>query len=418
LDGRGIRTPRLASWVYSGNSYRTFPLLVVAPCAYIIALALPSLSYDIPLLAFGFLAMLVSLGILTGSHFHRVPLLVPSLAFLGATALSIVFSADVGRSLRLSVHYLPATLLLLLISQFRICRQTRVLFWCLSLFSLSLSSALLLAALAGGGTDPKQWLSYLKIPIFVVVNDIAFLSVLIPFSVSLLLLRPHSFIKRVPLSLSILLTICLACSYQSRTPILIAFISLVTAVSFHRRRLFYIYAFSALLLVLIVDGLLGFPFTRKFALGFNGRIPLWMTAFSMFVDAPILGHGPHTFGLFYLDYLHRLEIPTWLSVDPRPLSWAHNVYMQVLAEQGIIGALALVILIICAVRLAWRTHRHSEGDIRILNSGAFSALIALCIAGMFDASLMREWFVTTLFVILGIVSHLSTLATLERRKVE
>ena len=67
-----------------------------------------------------------------------------------------------------------------------------------------------------------------------------------------------------------------------------------------------------------------------------------MTALSMFVDAPILGHGPHTFGLFYLDYLHRLEIPAWISVDPRPLSWAHNVYLQVLAEQGIVGALALV----------------------------------------------------------------------------
>jgi len=80
--------------------------------------------------------------------------------------------------------------------------------------------------------------------------------------------------------------------------------------------------------------------------------------------------------------------------------------------------LGLVALITYAMRLAWRTHRQSEGDIRILNSGAFSALIALCIAGTFDASLMREWFVTALFVILGIVSHLSTIATTERRKVE
>ena len=371
-----------------------------------------------PLLAFGFVGMLVSLGILTGSHFHRVPLLVPSVFFLGATALSILFSADVGRSLRLSVHYLPATLLFLLISQFRLCRQTRVLFWCLSLFALALSSTLLLAALIAGGPDPRQWLSFLKIPLFVVVNDIAFLSVLIPFSVSLLFVRPYSFIRMVPLSLSVVLTICLACSYQSRTPILIALISLVTAISFYRRRLFYICAFSALVLVLIVDGLLGFPFARKFALGFNGRIPLWMTAISMFVDAPILGHGPHTFGLFYLDYLHRLEIPAWISVDPRPLSWAHNVYLQVLAEQGIMGALALVALITFATCLAWRTHRQSEGDIRVLNAGAFSALIALCMAGMFDASLMREWFVTALFVILGIVSHLSTIASIERRRVE
>ena len=248
MDRRAIRAPRLASWVYSENSSRTPPLLVVAPCVYIIALALPSLSYDIPLLAFGFFAMLVSLGILTGSHFHRVPLLVPSVAFLGATALSILFSVDVGRSLRLSVHYFPATLLFLLISQFRLCRQTRVLFWCLSLFALSLSTGLLLAALIGGAADPKQWLSFLKIPLFVVVNDIAFLSVLIPFSVSLLFLRPHSLIRMVPLSLSVLLTTCLACSYQSRTPILVALISLVTAVSFHRRRLFYVCTLSALVL--------------------------------------------------------------------------------------------------------------------------------------------------------------------------
>jgi O-antigen ligase len=222
----------------------------------------------------------------------------------------------------------------------------------------------------------------------------------------------------VPLGLSVLMTLCLSCAYQSRTPILIALLALVTAVSFSRRRLLYVFALSALLLVVIVDGLLGFPFTRKFALGFNGRIPLWLTAFSMFADAPILGHGPHTFGLFYLDYLHRLEIPAWLSVDVRPLGWVHNVYLQVLAEQGIVGALALLALITCAVRLAWRTHRHAEGETRILNAGAFSALIALCMTAMFDASLMREWFVTALFVILGIVSHLSTLASVERRKIE
>jgi len=412
-----MKTTTLDSWVYSENSCPAFSPKVVAPCVYIIGLALP-LSCDIPLLALGFLAMLASLSTFSGSYFHRVPLLVPALAFLGATALSIVFSADVGRSLRLSVHYLPAALLFLLISQFRNCRQTRVLFWCLSLFSLSLSSALVLVALIGRAENPNEWLSYMKIPVFVVVNDIAFLSVLIPFSVSLLFLRPRAFIKMIPLSLSVVLTICLACSYQSRTATLIALLSLVTAVSFSRPRLLYISAFFTLLLVVIVDGLLGFPFARKFALGFNGRIPLWLTAFSMFADAPILGHGPHTFGLFYLDYLHRLEIPTWLSADTRPLSWTHNVYLQVLAEQGIIGALALLALITCATRLAWRTHRHSEGEIRILNSGVFSALIALCTAAMFDASLMREWFVTAFVVILGIVSHLSTLVSIERRKVE
>ena len=135
LDGRVMKTTTLDSWVYSENSCPAFSPKVVAPCVYIIGLALP-LSCDIPLLALGFLAMLASLSTFSGSYFHRVPLLVPALAFLGATALSIVFSADVGRSLRLSVHYLPAALLLLLISQFRNCRQTRVLFWCLSLFSL------------------------------------------------------------------------------------------------------------------------------------------------------------------------------------------------------------------------------------------------------------------------------------------
>jgi len=417
LDARVARTPVMHSCFYSDGSYRAFPPRVVVPCAYIICLALP-LSYDVPLLAFGFLAMLVGLSTFSGSHFQRVPLLVPTVVFLGVTALSIASSEDVGRSLQLSVHYLPGVLLFLLISQFRSGRQTRVLFWCLSLFSLSLSSALLLSALIIRGSNPNVWLSYLKIPLFVVVNDIAFLSVLIPLSVSLLLLRPHAFVKVVPLSLSVVLTICLACSYQSRTPILIALIALVTAVSLHRRRLLYVCAFSALLLVLIVDGLLGFPFVRKFALGFNGRIALWLTAFSMFVDAPILGHGPHTFGLFYLDYLHRLEIPAWISVDTRPLSWAHNVYLQVLAEQGIIGALALLTLITCAMRLAWRTHRHSEGEVHILNSGALSALITLCMAGMFDASLMREWFVTMFFVILGIVSHLSTLTSIERGKIK
>src|SRR5262249_26011036 len=139
-----------------------------------------------------------------------------------------------------------------------------------------------------------------------------------------------------------------------------------------------------------------------------GRIPLWLAAWGMFRDAPWLGHGPHTFVLLYRSYLHRLSLPTWLPAEQRLVPWVHNLYLEVLAEQGVVGFTALGILLACGLAVAWRLQRTASADARLLGVGALASLISLCGAAGVELTLLRQWVAVMLFVLLGVIAHLSS----------
>jgi hypothetical protein len=120
----------------------------------------------------------------------------------------------------------------------------------------------------------------------------------------------------------------------------------------------------------------------------NGREEYWSTAWKMFHEAPLLGKGPHTFGLFH------------------PTPWAHNLYLEVLAEQGIVGFAALGFLLVSGTTAAWRVVGQTGGEVRLFAAGTLAGLIGFCFAGGAELTLLREWVVTTLFTFLGIVEHL------------
>ena len=98
----------------------------LGPCIYIAGIALP-FERDIPLLLlvlFGLPTVVRSRGYV-GSPLLRGCVI----AFLAATALSILTSTDTGRSLRLSAPLLPAAFLYFLIAEhFHPTRHTRFLY--------------------------------------------------------------------------------------------------------------------------------------------------------------------------------------------------------------------------------------------------------------------------------------------------
>ena len=75
-------------------------------------------------------------------------------------------------------------------------------------------------------------------------------------------------------------------------------------------------------------------------LGDPNRVHLWRVALAMFSDHPLLGVGTGRFAFFF---------PEYSSLTPREFGpfWgtAHSLYLQVLAEQGIVGLLALLLWI-------------------------------------------------------------------------
>ena len=71
-------------------------------------------------------------------------------------------------------------------------------------------------------------------------------------------------------------------------------------------------------------------------LGTTDRVNMWRAAIRMIRDRPILGHGVNTFMANYLDY--------WVGGERQP-RYAHNCYLQVAAETGLIGAACFLVFL-------------------------------------------------------------------------
>ena len=81
---------------------------------------------------------------------------------------------------------------------------------------------------------------------------------------------------------------------------------------------------------------------------FRGRILIWEATVMMIRDAPIFGHGAGTFGLnFPVFQADILSSPTAASFIPNAsfTTFAHNDYLQIWAEFGVAGIIAVLVLV-------------------------------------------------------------------------
>jgi O-antigen ligase len=124
------------------------------------------------------------------------------------------------------------------------------------------------------------------------------------------------------------------------------------------------------LIALIADACLGFRFAHKVTHDWrgSGRFALCATALSMFQSAPLLGHGPRSF--------------VWLGADAGTIPWTHNLYLELLAEQGALGLLCFLALIGVGLVMLPRVVRSRRDDVRSFGAGA--AFIAFLTAALFE----------------------------------
>jgi O-antigen ligase len=161
--------------------------------------------------------------------------------------------------------------------------------------------------------------------------------------------------------------------------------------------------------VLAVDACLGFSLVHKVTHDWqgSGRLALWATALSMFHSAPALGHGPSSYALHYRSTVDALGLPPWIAADRGVTPWPHNLYLELLAEQGVVGLLAFVALGAVAFALLVRVIRSPHTDIHLLGAGAGASLIAFLAAAVFELSFLRVWVTIVLFTVLGLLTALS-----------
>lgn len=106
------------------------------------------------------------------------------------------------------------------------------------------------------------------------------------------------------------------------------------------------------------------------------RLAHWQVGWRMFEDHPWTGVGIGNYGTEYEGYAPA----HWYEA----LGHAHNIFINFMAETGILGFAAFVLLWFGAMRMAWQSAGCLRGFPAALAIGVFGTLIYLTVHGMFD----------------------------------
>jgi hypothetical protein len=113
------------------------------------------------------------------------------------------------------------------------------------------------------------------------------------------------------------------------------------------------------------------------------RLPVMAAGWQMFLDNPVVGNGPGSFHWLVDSYLG----PPYSGARSL-LVWnnAHNGYVQVLAESGVVGAVALVGgLMVVAARSAWFLVSRRGSDLGVA-AACLGSLVGLALHSLVDVS--------------------------------
>jgi O-antigen ligase len=376
------------------------------------------LSFTIPFQSNLSLLMLIIIGVwsaFSNKHIiafgYRSALFIPVFLFLIGLCLTIFTSNNVYHSLRLSVPLIHATLIFYLINEnFLTTRSIDGLYSVLSVLVFAVAVILLWIAWSNPEENPATWILNSNNALLVVPNDTVFFSILSPLSFYLAFFKQKTLTTYFSLT-SIFLSIIVFIIYQSRIALLTMVVALSPMLTLLRLRLVIMWILALLISAGLIDAFMGWPLLDKFIRfghKLDPRWALWLSAWSMFVDRPLLGFGLHTFGLFYQPYFQQISI----AVDPRHTPWAHNLYLETLAEQGIVGMLALALLLFRVMTISWHLKTIAscqQHKISVL--ALFSSFLGFSCAALFDLTWKRLWVWIVFAILLGSVTVFSYLLT-------
>jgi len=106
------------------------------------------------------------------------------------------------------------------------------------------------------------------------------------------------------------------------------------------------------------------------------RMAHWQAALAMFSDHPWLGVGIGNYAVAYPQY----ALGRWRD----PLGHAHNYYLNIAAEAGVIGLGAYIILVVACFAQAWRVMQRTKGYWRAVALGTLGVLVHLSVHNLFD----------------------------------
>jgi O-antigen ligase len=123
------------------------------------------------------------------------------------------------------------------------------------------------------------------------------------------------------------------------------------------------------------------------------RMAHWQSALSMWTENPWLGVGIGNYEPVYPSY----ALPLW----PLPLGHAHNYYLNIAAETGLLGLAAYLFLWGTALLGAWRGVRRASGWYLGVALGVLGVLVHLSVHNFFDNLFVHSMYLQVA-ILLGI----------------
>jgi tetratricopeptide (TPR) repeat protein len=125
----------------------------------------------------------------------------------------------------------------------------------------------------------------------------------------------------------------------------------------------------------------------------NARTEYWVPAWDVFLQNPIVGQGPLTFGSAYLRYN---------STPPHGFfAHAHSLYFNLLSETGLIGFVAFGVLAAATFVALWRSANQFGGQDRAVAVGALACAVAWAVHSFVDTVHVEPMNAVLLAVLLG-----------------
>jgi O-antigen ligase len=147
------------------------------------------------------------------------------------------------------------------------------------------------------------------------------------------------------------------------------------ACSQSQRRIVIVVGIGAVVVALVAAGL-AIRLLSVQGRGAEFRSYIYDGAIQSISSKPLLGSGLFTFGR---ELMYHASVPPWI-----PQSHAHNAILNIAAELGIIGLIAVAFTFALIVRAVWRNWRTSAGKHRVLLAGVIAALVGLGVQHLTD----------------------------------
>jgi O-antigen ligase len=131
------------------------------------------------------------------------------------------------------------------------------------------------------------------------------------------------------------------------------------------------------------------------------RFTVWKYAIDLFEQHPIFGRGLGTFAVG--DSTAIASQPKDLQSALYSSTYAHNIYLDFLAETGLVGLLGYLLLIGATVYYAWQLWRQAERDWQLVAIAVLAITAAAALHNMFDDMFPVPKNGLTLFMLVALV---------------